>query len=278
LGEVRGGTKWMDYKRIITNGRLKKIAISTWLSAIFLATANFITTAIVVDPKILNGFLTGRTAVETVCLFLVVFFYRKVYLGIRNRKLNDISQIDVLIKQKLESKVAKTTGLLTAAFISSFIPVFVFAILGNAVPVFRTNAAFQFTQMFGQINSLVNPLLYCYRDQRFRNAIRELLGLTKPKAIQSAVGAAQYFRRKHSIRSLELPKLEKRMERLKRSVSCNLTDALYSVYGTPNVVMLKRSLSAPTLDTNSSYLDALHLQRPLSTVETNATAHVEGGV
>ena len=79
--------KWMDYKLIITNGRLKKIAIGTWLSAIFPVTANFITKAFVVDPRISNGFLTGRTVVETVCLFLAVFFYRKVYLGIRNRKL-----------------------------------------------------------------------------------------------------------------------------------------------------------------------------------------------
>jgi len=247
--------KWMDYKLILTNDRLKKIAIGTWLSAIFPATANFITTAVVVDPRILNGFLTGWTAVETVCLFLVAFFYRKVYLGIRNRKLNNISQIDVLIKRKLESKVAKTTGLLTAAFISSFIPVFVFGILGNAVPLFRSNAASLFTQILMQLNSLFNPLLYCYRDRRFRNAVRELLGLKKPQAIQSAVGAAQSFRRKGPVRSSELHIVGKRTQRLTRSVSCSLTDTLYSIHGTPSVVMLKKSLSAPTIDTCSSSLD-----------------------
>ena len=63
-------------------------------------------------------------------------------LGIRNRRLNGISQINVLMKAKQqESKVAKTTGLLTAAVMSSFIPVFVFGILGNVVSVFRTNEA-----------------------------------------------------------------------------------------------------------------------------------------
>ena len=133
--------------------------------------------------------------------------------------------------------------------------------------------------MFAQINSLVNPLLYCYRDQRFKNAIRELLGLTKPQAIQSAVGATQFSRRKYSVRSLELPKLEKRMERFKISASCSPTDALYSIHGTPSVVMSKKSLSAPTLNTSSSCLDAdLNLQRPLSPVETSATIHVEGSV
>ena len=272
--------KWKDYKRLISNGRLKKIAIGIWLLDIFLTVANYTTTVVDVDSTILDRIMTGWMAVETFCLFLVAYFYRKVYLGIRNRKLNEISQVDVLVKGKLESKIAKTTGLLTAAFIASFIPVFVFAILGNVVPVFRTNAAIQLTQKCAQMNSLFNPLLYCYRDQRFRNAIRELLGLKKPQAIQSAVCAAQFFRRKYSIGHgyLEHPKVGKRMGSLKRSVSCNLTDAFDSVYGKSSVIMLKRSLSAPTLDTCVRYLDGLNLQRPLSTVETSATTHVKGGV
>jgi len=91
--------KWMDHKRIITNGRVKKIAIGTWLSALLPTVANVITTFVVVgDRTIMQGILTGWTALEMFCLFLVAFFYRKVYLGIRNRKLDEISQIDVLMK------------------------------------------------------------------------------------------------------------------------------------------------------------------------------------
>ena len=85
------------------------------------------------------------------------------------------------MKAKLEPKVAKTTGLLTAAVISSSIPVLLFPILGNVVPLFRTNAPNRFTQTFIQLNSLFNPLLYCYRDQRFRKALSELLGIKEPQ-------------------------------------------------------------------------------------------------
>ena len=130
--------KCMDYKLIITDGRLKKIVVGTWLSALLPAFASGITAIMNVDDRaIMQGILTGWTAVETACLFLVAFFYRKVYLGIRNRKLGEISRIDVLMKAKLESKVAKTTGLLTAGVISSTIPIFLFAILGNSMPLFR---------------------------------------------------------------------------------------------------------------------------------------------
>jgi len=239
--------KWMNYKLIITNGRLKKIAVAAWLSALFISVAHFTTIVVHVneDRIILNGVLTACITVETVCLLLIAFFYRKIYLGIRNRKLNEISHIDVLIKAKLESNVAKTTGLLTTAIISSFVPIFVTSMLGNVMPVFRTNYAMRFSQRVMQFISLFNPLLYCYRDHRFRNAIRELLGIKKPQAIQSAVGTAEIVTRKDPFsRSSELQKELKRTQRLKRSVTSNLADALDSNHGTPSVAMLRKSLSA----------------------------------
>ena len=262
--------KWRNYKRIITNGRLKKIAIFTWLSALFPTAVYYFLRVFLLERKIFDIVFACWTAVESVCLFLVAFFYLKVYLGIRNRNLNDTSQIHVLMRAKLESKIAKTTGLLTAALISSFIPICLLAILRNVVPLLRTNAAIRFTQLVTQLNSLFNPLLYCYREHRFRNAIRELLGLKKGEAIQVEVGAPQLTRRNDSIRPSELHKEGKHTKRLTRSASCNLTDALYSIHGTPRVVMLKKSLSAPTLDTCSSSLDGLDLQQPSSIVECKA--------
>ena len=248
--------KWMDYKRIITNGRLKKIAIGTWLSAVFPAVASFSTTVVITgDSTILDGVATVWTAVDTICLFLVAFFYRKVYLGIRSRKLNEISQIDVLMKAKMEAKVAKTTGLLTAAVISSFIPIFAFAILVKVVPIFDEIATHRFTQTLVQLNSLINPLLYCYRDRRFRNAVCELLGRRRPQAKQLAVGAAQCVVRSDPFRSSKLHIRENGSQRLKRSASCNLTGALDSIHGAPCVATMKRSLSAPALDTCGGSLD-----------------------
>ena len=247
--------KWMEYKLIVTNDRLKKIAIGTWLSSLLPTAAYFSLTLVAGDHIIVNSVFAGWVAAEAVCLFLIAFFYRKVYLGIRNRKLNEISQIDALMKAKLESKVAKTTGLLTVAIISSFIPIFVFAILGTLVPLFRTDASMRLAQLVIQLNSLFNPLLYCYRDHRFRKAIPELLRMKIPQATKSAVGATQFIGRNVSNMSSELHIVGKRNQRLTRSVSCILTDALDSIHGPSSVVMLKKSLSAPMLDTCSSTLD-----------------------
>ena len=235
--------KWMEYKRKITNGRLRKIAIGTWLSSL-LPTVLYFTSSLV-SSAFFGGVVTLWIALESVCLFLVAFFYRKVYLGIRNHKLNEISQIDDLMKAKLESKVAKTTGLLSAMVISSFIPIFVMAVLGSVIPVFRSQGAIRLTQILTQLTSLLNPLLYCYRDHRFRNALRELLGMKKSHAIQLATGSAQILKREDPSRSSELHNLEKRNQRLARSASCDLTNSIGSYHGTTSVVKLRRSLSVP---------------------------------
>ena len=211
--------RWMHYKVIITNERLKRIVIGTWLLAFVPSVANYIATMVGVDRGIVNASFIVWAILDAACLIAIAFFYLKVFLGIRNRKLNEISQIHVLMKAKLESKVAKTTGLLTAVVIFSFIPILIVVVLRNVVPVLRTNAVLQSTLRITQLISLLNPLLYCYRDHRFRNAIRELLGRKKLQAVQAAVAAAEFSGRNDPATSLELQKVGEPAQRLRRSAS-----------------------------------------------------------
>ena len=267
--------KWMDYKILITNGRVKKLAIAAWISALFPSVPNLIVRAADVNGRIIAAFFVVWTAGAATCLILITYFYRKVYLAIREHKVNKIQQVDVLVKVKLESKVAKTTGLLTASLIFCFIPVTVFAILHirYVFPATRTNVGVRITTVATLWNSLFNPLLYCYRDRRFRNAIGEILRLKTPSAIQSAAGAAQYVRRKEPSGSSDHHNLKKRKQHLTRSSSCSSVVALDSTE-----VMLKRFLSTATPDKCSSTLDGLELGRASFIVVTNVTLHPERGV
>ena len=76
-----------------------------------------------------------------------------------------------------------------------------------------------------------------------------MLGRKKPETKQSAVSGAQNFRRNDPVRSTKLHIVGNGIQHSKRSVSCNISDALGSIQGTPIVVTMKRSLSAPNLDT-----------------------------
>lgn len=117
----------------------------------------------------------------------------KVYLAIRNLKTNEVSQVSFLMKMKRESKVVRTTGLLAAVIIFSFLPIPAVASLGNVFLVFRTNVAFRLTWAATQSSSLLNPLLYCYRDRRFRNAILKLEGIKSvPQRFRPAVDATRF--------------------------------------------------------------------------------------
>ncbi len=272
--------KWMDYKVIVTNGRVKKLAIAAWLFALFPAVPNVIMAAVDVDRRIVGGWFTFCASMGAVCLILIAFFYRKVYLGIRNRQISEISQVTEQKKAKLESKVAKMTGLLTAALMSTFIPIFGFEILGNFFPIFNSSAAIRFTDTVTQFNSLFNPLLYCYRDQRFRNALRELLGKRKPQALQSAVDVARdrSVRRNDLSASTETQIVETSTTHLTKPVFSNLLAALDSADRRPREVMLKRSMSDQMIDKFSSSIDGLELQQPSPIVVTSATVHAESRV
>ena len=98
--------KWMDYKILITNSRLKKLAIAAWISALFPAVPNLIVRVADVNAAIIAAFFVMWGAEAATCLILIAYFYRKVYLGIREHKVNEGQQVNVLIKVKLESKLA----------------------------------------------------------------------------------------------------------------------------------------------------------------------------
>ncbi len=270
--------KWINYRVIVTRGRIKKLAIVAWLLAPFAPFPPVVMMVAGVDLNIREIWMIGNSVVAVVCLIIIGYFYIMVYLGARKRKINEISQVTALVKAKIEIKVAKTTGLITASLIFSFVPVIVIVgFLGEVFPVLRTSRAFRFSGTLLQLNALANPLIYFYRDRRFRKAALELLGVRRPEATQSAVGAV---RRKDPFGSLEVVQERQKDEqhtRVKRAASCDPAVVTYCVHRRSRETFLKRSMSSPTLDKSSGSVDGLQLKKPSSMVVTTAIIHTESG-
>ena len=95
-----------------------------------------------------------------------------------------VSSNDALINAKMESKIARTTALLTAALICSFLPSIGITLLGTVYQIFTTNSLSRLMEALVQLNSLVSPLLYSYRDRKIRKAVLELLGMRNLHASQ----------------------------------------------------------------------------------------------
>ena len=191
--------KCMAYRIILTRSRVKKLAIGAWVAALLTTLPGVLLEAFGEDPKFEVVWLNIKIALGTAVSILTVYFYIMVYLGVRKQKLSDISQVSSLVAAKRENKVAKTAGLITVALFFCFLPSAVVDALGTFFPTFRKNWAFRSGETLTQLNSIVNPIVYCYRDRRFRNALLELLRFRKPQATQPTDGAARFVRRKKQL-------------------------------------------------------------------------------
>ena len=100
------------------------LAIIGWL----VATVHLIIMLTIgVDKKTVNKLFITTAVWAAFFSIVIVFFYAMVYLALRKRNLNDIGQT-TLRRTSLESKVAKTTGLVTVALVFSFVPGIIIAI------------------------------------------------------------------------------------------------------------------------------------------------------
>ena len=236
--------KWRYHRDTLTKSRLIKLAAIAWISG----------TAFVLIPFLISIAVSGRTTLVvflvSTCLILalIVYFYVMVYLEIRKRKFNQILQVSVLVLLKTEYRVAKTTALVTAALFLSFVPVVSLPFLGRAFPVLQKMTSWRVVEILVLSNSLVNPLIYCYRDCRFKKVVLELLRIKNPKP-KNAVDIVRFTERT----DVDGP-LKDRMEivqevdkniRLATSASLDLTRLCDRPYIEPNKMLAKRSMSAP---------------------------------
>ena len=207
----------------------------------------------------------------------MAYLYVRVYLGIRKSRISEISHVTNLVKMKLESKAAKTTVLPTTAVIFSISAAMVFYVLGEVFPSIHSVVNFRLWEAPIMLYSLANPILYCYRDRRFRNAAQELLRIRKPRSTVRAEGKVQYARRKYPIDEaedvLKLQNVDKPVVRLlKRATSCDLAMVPECVHGISHKITMKRSLSAPTLGQCNTSSEGLQLQKHSAILITIAAA------
>ena len=177
--------KWRDYKAIVTKSRIKKYARIAWLLAVLTTSPARILMAVGIDYKYLKILNSICTLPAVVCIVLVGYFYIMVYYGVRKKKLSDIHQSTSRAKAKMERSVARTTGILTFALLISYVPSIVVLLVGETVPFLRTSTFFRWSELLTQLNSLVNPLLYCIvLNHRFRSEVLKMLKMGNRDKIQ----------------------------------------------------------------------------------------------
>ena len=185
--------KSIEYVIIVTRSRILKVKITVWLAAILSTIPPLIMEVAGVDISFVNIWVTAASLSGALSLFALAYFYVQVYLGVRKSVLGKISKVTALVQAKQDKKVAKTTGLLTLVLLFSFAP----GIVVSSSVALRTSTSIRVSELLMQMSSLVNPLLYCYRDIRFRKAALELLKMkTSPAVHPGTTGGAHAVQRK----------------------------------------------------------------------------------
>ena len=253
--------KLTEYKVIVTRGRVKKYARIAWLVAVVVAIPPRVMKLKVFEVSYKYRMILSLVGVipGAVSIILICYFYILVYLGVRKRNVDTITEVRSLIKAKLATKVAKTTAILTGTVFISFIPSAIYLFLGEAYPALRRSSYFRWSMMLVHLNSVFNPLLYCYRNRRYREAMLEILKIRKPAPV-----VKRNVRKNGSIKSLEDPQEKDRKPRLR---SCG------SIRNLPNTddkktngtVWRERRSSAPSSETSIMVCADVHQPKNMRT-------------
>ena len=166
----------LRYTDIITKGRVATAVITCWVIA-------------VLPPVFLFFFsrhvLSIMTAVfiKSVSFAVIAYCHISVFLVTRRHiiriKSEQVSQ-DTKKKFLEEKKAAITTSIVVGFVLFSFVPLLVYTLLRPLLPKsYFGNLFISFKpvlQSFVLINSLCNPIIYCWRSSVLRKAFFELLG------------------------------------------------------------------------------------------------------
>ena len=256
-----------EHKVKMTRSRLKKLAITAWFLAALTPIPGIVVTVQGINYDFIIEAISAFFLLILICLIL--YFYLMVYRETRKSRL--ITQVTVLVKTKLENRVAMTCALASAAVIPSVVPIATVGLLGDLYPGFRKSSVFRSAETLLQMNSIVNPLIYFYRNSRFRSIILEILRIRKPPAAESKVDPMQYVRSKDLSSAEGTQKQRNAYSRrlFSRSASCELANVTLL-----NCAMKKRSVSAPSLiRSHSNSFDSFEPQNPSSILTVVATVH-----
>ena len=168
--------KWRSYKTVISKTRLKICAVVAWVLGAITAFLVPILWVAEVDQKVIAALSIFSATKTVLCVGVIGFFYISIYLCILKRKENEINQVSGRANSRLENAVAKATGTVTAALLVSYVPSIIVLFFGDTVPFLRTSSYFRWSELLIQMNSLFNPIVYCFTMNRtFRNEVLEMI-------------------------------------------------------------------------------------------------------
>ena len=185
--------KPMKYKVLVRKGRMKRYSGIVWITVVIVYVLVMTLQAIALPHELLFALYFIEGVVWLIGFVALVYFYSMVYSKARKQSRSQISQISQ-ISAKIQSRIAFTAFLLTAAVFIFSLPIPVVIATVQFWPILRANSVFRWSEVPLYLNSLLNPVLYFYRNRRYRKAALKLLRFRMPLQTQSVSPCTRWRR------------------------------------------------------------------------------------
>ena len=182
--------KPMKYKVLVRKGKMKSYSGIVWITVIIGDVLVMTLQAIALPHELLFALYFIEGVVWLIGFMALVYFYSMVYSKARKQSRSQISQITA----KIQSRIAFTAFLLTAAVFIFSLPIPVVIATVQLWPILRANSVFRWSEVPLYLNSLLNPVLYFYRNRRYRKAALKLLRFRMPLQNQSVSPCTRWCR------------------------------------------------------------------------------------
>ena len=182
--------KPMKYKVLVRKGRMKRYSGIVWITVVIVYVLVMTLQAIALPHELLFALYFIEGVVWLIGFMALVYFYSMVYSKARKQSRSQISQITA----KIQSRIAFTAFLLTAAVFIFSLPIPVVVATVQLWPILRANSVFRWSEVPLYLNSLLNPVLYFYRNRRYRKAALKLLRFRMPLQNQSVGPCTRWCR------------------------------------------------------------------------------------
>ena len=267
--------KPMKYNVLVRKGRIKRYSGVVWITVVTAFALQTTLQAIALPHEFLLVLHLIEGVFWLISFLALVYFYSMVYSKARKQSQSQISQITA----KIQSRIAFTAFLLTAAVFICSLPMAVFVGTVQFLPILRANSVFRCLEVPLYLNSLLNPVLYFYRNSRYRKAALKLLRFRMPLQNQSVAPCARWHR------DFFVPVDEKcvddneRTQGLSRSRSwaANTYGRLSIMPGMRNKPAMKRRFSCPPLVSHGNFPELIQPITRTITLQTELTPEKQTG-
>ena len=177
--------KPLRYREIVTTRRVTVAVISGWAFTIFVTIQESILAAVNSDTNIYSIYLTISTITVTgfasISIIAIVGIYLYIFSETRRQQRIEIEHLSVeeITTIRKNNKAIKVLGIILITLIVTYLPTIISVIMYFSVNLEGRvlNCMASWMATFIMLGALCNPIIYCWRMEKFRHAFLEILHL-----------------------------------------------------------------------------------------------------